>query len=1650
MKDKDLLYKRFESFAHINPQANALKYGDYTITYGDLNSKANRLSNHLIAKGIGTSTSVGLLLEHGPDIPLAILAVAKAGAHYVPISLDDPSKKIRTTLNEFKCNHIISNVSIDIGNDIDVIRIDGDKLDQYINEENPNIKVKESDLTYIMSTSGSTGIPKGVQIEHGNLIYYIDWYINNLKADQQGQLPFTSSYIFAASVTQIYVPLVTGECLHIIPPTISQNSQLLFNWFNKNPNFGLYTVPTLWEEHMIYAKANTIKLPVFLVITGEELKEKLVTDTFDYDSNITIWNLYGPTETVANITYTKVLRNKPINIGKPLEGSYAIIIDEHTNDISNNNLGELCVSGPGVSKGYYNNETLNKKHFTEINGNRYYRTGDIVKLEENNNYTFLGRKDRQVKVNGVRIELGEIESVLNSIEGVRESLVMVNLTGGYDNRLFAFLLTNTEHKSNYYLDILKDIIPPQLIPAFIFTLPKFPKLRNGKTDIKKLSKHVEKVSLQNGDINTSDTKKLIINILKELMNTTEIDLEDNIFDLGAKSITIIKLVNRLNIFFKRNVILSDVYNNPIVKALINFVEFNNDSGTTTWPVKYLNEKDDTSVTYPLTLSQQTLWVIDRTKDTKHAYNIIFGINIPKENISIELLNNTIYRLVEKNDILRSTFISRKGEVVRSIVNGYRPTIIHHNTQDITQREEIIALYNKNLLENSDEVPAKYLLLTYLNNVELIVIVNHIIFDGYSIELFANKLILEYYGSPITSKYTDFKFSLFQKQQESKIQNKSFDEGIEYWVKKLKSNSYTINLPIDYSRPSKHSFEGGAIETIIKHDKKDRIIKFCSNNDVSMFNVFMSAYAILLHKYSNQKDILISYPYANRDDYHYENILGYFVNVILHRSIINSNNSFLDIVKNTKANFIEDSKYMDCPLELVYPELNVIADPSFNPLYQVMFAWHEKPRIENNDLGANWEVDEYANNSSKLDLYLEAQENDNDISLRLNYNSSIFRKQRMDRFICDYLKIIDNLLDNPKDKLDEFSLITTNENETLKNWNNTDHEHSNDLVFYNLFLDTARSNLNKTAVICEDEKYTYQQLLTMVSAFSDHLIKKGISKNENIGVSLNPGIEMLVSLISIQKIGAAYLPLDPGYPNAKIDYIINHSGLNCIISNDANRAFPEAVNVISSDEEYDTCEMCLDTSNASPEDTMYIIYTSGSTGKSKGVIVPNEGVANYLLWMKDCFKIKGDDVFLYQTSINFDISVWELFLPLISGASVVILPKSIRTSSDQIIDIIKEHNVSIVQFVPSALHAFVETHDQNSATSLRRIFVGGERLSNELNNECLNKIDAELINLYGPTEASIFCTYSYCTNVDLTNVSIGKPIYNAKVHILDENHNNIPIGSKGEIYLSGKILANGYLNNTEETNKRFISSEKIEGKLFKTGDIGSFRDDGNIDFWGRVDRQVKLRGYRLELSEIEDTIHSFSLVDSVCVAIREISSSDKRIVAFYTTKNSLKLKDPSELREHCSNYLPEYMVPSEFIFIEIIPTLPNGKIDILSLLNIDNNIVIANENNFRITESNNIESKVRLVWKRVLGHNNFGNDDNFFEVGGHSLLLLKLKEEFDISFDKVIPLVDYYRYTNIKSLAKRFTDMDENNTTINDIRERIANRKKSRKLIVSRK
>lgn len=1640
MDDCSIILECFEQYAKRIAKKKAIQCITYSISYGDLNSKANKLAHYLIGKGVKRGDAVALLLEHNKDIAIAVLAVAKTGGYYVPLSTDFPKSKIQIILNDCSCNIIISNVQNPLPIDSQIIDINNDKNYNDCSSVNPLVVCHKDDLAYILFTSGSTGKPKGVKISNQNLKYYIDWYINSIESKHKGQLPFTSSYIYAASVVQLYIPLVTGKCLHIIPPKISTNSSLLLDWYKHHPDFGLYIVPTLWEEHLLYAKANLLELPGFLIITGEQLKERLVSETFDYNKKINIWNLYGPTETVANITYTKVVKDKHISIGTPLEGSEAILLDENLIEVPFGETGELCVSGPGVSPGYLNNEELNKRQFFILEGKRYYKTGDLASYMSDGLLKFHGRKDRQVKVNGVRIELEEIENSLNTIDDVRESLVVLNSNGDYNNKLFAYVLTSHPKTSSYYIRQLSNNLNPQLIPSLIFALSSFPKLANGKINIKELDKY----RINNSNLIDSKSKskpqQIIINILIDLLDTKDISLDDNFFIIGAQSITIIKLVNRLNIVFNTDINLVDVYNNPNVRSLDKFIT--NYSGNTkdSKEVEIESESNNEAGFYSLSINQKTLWVIDQTKDVGHAHNIIFGIKLYDNYFSPDKLGEALNMVIEKNNILSSYFDVVDGFVVRRIRSNYKPQIITYNLSPTIRKDNIIRSLNTNLLNDNKQPPVRYILLTSPDSYEFIVIINHIIFDGYSINLFANKLIHEYTNYKLFPIHDVYDYSHFVEQQSNNVKNEYYNEGLNYWINKLRSNSYSLDLPTDYVRPQEQSFEGDSYHVRITSDEKRNIQSFCNSNEVSMFNFLISAYSILLHKYSAQKDILISFPYANRNNYHYEDTIGYFVNNVLFNSILENENSFLDIVKKSKDSFLSDLNYLDCPIELIYPKLNVIPDPSMNPLFQVMFAYHEKLETNKNISGVTYSVEEYSNNSSKLDLFLEAQDCENGILLKFNYNTSIFKKERIQRFSKDFFSIIDNIINLPNYKISQFSLVTKKELALLRDWNKTEFVFGKKLVFYKLFFETANEKPDNIAVICENQTYTYKDILDKVIAFSSYLLNIGVTSNSLVGVSIKPGIEMLVSLIAIQKVGAAYVPLDPVYPKAKIDYIISNSGLKYIVSDDREKVLNKNVNIINASIPA-IKQVKKHNHHIEPEDTMYVMYTSGSTGKSKGVVVPNKGVTNYLLWMKHCFDIKENDVFLYQTSINFDISVWEMFLPLISGASVLILPREIRKTSEQVSDIINKYKVSIVQFVPAALQAFVRTYNPEHSLSINKIFVGGEKLSNELNNACLAKIDCGLINLYGPTEASIFCTYSYCSFQESSNVSIGKPIVNASIHILDENFNNLPIGSKGEIYISGDILANGYYNNAKETGIRFVKKDVHNQIMFRTGDIGSFRSDGNIDFWGRTDRQVKIRGYRLELTEIENILLNLPDIENVCVIVKENSQSDKRIIAFYNQYKNKPELGAKKLREHTSEFLPDYMIPSDFIKLDSIPTLPNGKTDTLSLLNIElekNNskqIVNGDDN------SSDIEKKIRTIWEEVLGNKSFSIDDNFFEVGGHSLLLLEVKEHFEKKFNKEIPLINFYKYTNISSLAKNFMENEDNLEFIVTIRERIANNKR---------
>lgn len=1634
------LHERFEEHAQQLPWHTAVVCDDFQISFYRLNRKANKLAGYLRSKGIRKGNPVALYLTHNQDMPLAVLAVLKSGGYYVPLSASYPARRLETIMDDCGCKLVLANTEFPLAGRSAVIDLRQETLYADQPADNLHIALAETDLAYILYTSGTTGIPKGVTIDHGNLTYYVEWYIRHLQPQVGGRLPFMSSLSFAACVQQMYVPLATGCELHIVPTRISQNSALLMEWYRHHPGYGIHIVPTLWEEHLQYIKkSGSCACPEFLLISGEPLKEKLVRETFEYCPAIKLWNLYGPTETVANITYGPVFPNEPITIGKALEGSEAIITDENKQPLAAGATGELCVSGPGVTPGYYHRDELNRRQFFTLNGKRYYRTGDRASLMEDGRLIYVGREDRQIKINGIRVELSEIEHAFNEIEGVRESVVLLDNPDDYDRSLIAYILADKEESYRFYAEKLEKRIPGYAMPGRIVTLEAYPKLPNGKVDILRLKKMARPESPASVPAPAQDTCSRLQAILQKLLRTGRIVPDQNILYQGVNSMTIIKFVNRIQLEFQIRIALGDVYQHPTLQDLATWIER---SAAVKQPVlkpevKPLEAPGDRML--PLAINQKTLWLVDKTKEVGQAYNIIFSLEIEDPGFSRSNLQAALNRLCGENDVLRSVFVTEPGSnnPVRKVLSTYAPAVVYSGAQTEDEREAVIRAYNVNLLKDTEVPHVRYLVFKlHETHYRFVCIIHHLLFDGYSINLFAKKLLGFYWHTASEEMLPLPDYQTFADQQGANLANGHYAEGVDYWIKKIKSDAYILNLPLDYPRPAVQEFGGDTVHLFASEAQKQQWLAFCRQNESSLFVLLLTAYAVLLHKESNQDDFLISFPYANRDHYLLENVLGYFVNVILFRTSVGQEDRLIDLLEKSKKNCSEGARYWNCPLEAYFPALNVEANPSFNPLYQAMFALHDK-LLDG--------VEELTTQSSKTDLFLEVQDGREGLHFKLNYDTAIFARRHVERLLREYLEIVETLSTQPTLRIADLSLVTETEKNRMRRWNLGDgYAGQQPATVISLFKETARQSPGRIALRTQEQSFTYEELDRMVENFADTLYREGIRARQCIGISLLPGAEMLVALMALMRLGAAYIPLDPNYPESRIHYIIENSGIGHILTDDAGRDFPQAIRrtavVLDSAVKNNLLPSAM---TAGADDLLYVIYTSGSTGRAKGVMVPNRGVVNCLTWMKTKFQIDSHDVFLYQASINFDISLVELFLPLISGASLVITPHEKILTSDLIHQAVDRYRITVLQFVPSALWSFVDTCAAGvKHESLEKVVVGGERLTPELRDIFFRKFDARLINQYGPTEASVYATSHECTRDESGHVPIGRPLDKVEIYILDARLNQVPIGSKGEIYIGGPVLAQGYVGMEEETQKRFIHHEALGKRLFRTGDIGSFREDGVICFWGRTDHQVKIRGYRIELAEIENCLAGLAAIDRVRLLVHTYTSSDKRILAFYTLKHPGQPVEASAIREHLRHYLPPYMIPSDFICIDRFPLLPNGKVSQSELLK--NYLSKANnmmEKKAEMPSSTGVERKIRLVWEKVLGHSNFSNQDNFFEVGGHSLLILNVQEYFQQVFKQEIPLVDFYKYTSIQSLTQLLTRQDKENITemVSRIRKRIGKR-----------
>ncbi len=850
----------------------------------------------------------------------------------------------------------------------------------------------------------------------------------------------------------------------------------------------------------------------------------------------------------------------------------------------------------------------------------------------------------------------------------------------------------------------------------------------------------------------------------------------------------------------------------------------------------------------------------------------------------------------------------------------------------------------------------------------------------------------------------------------------YDSQINFWKNKLENAPSLLDLPTDFPRPGIQKQNGKRIQFELDEKLIEKLIEIGIRENTTIYILLLTAFNILLYKYSHSEDILVGTPVAGRNRNEIEPIIGLFVNTLVIRTDLSNNPTFKQLVQRVKEIFVETLNHQDVPFEKLVDELNIERSLSHSPLFQVMFVFNNSPlsKIEIEELSIEPMALDLG--AAKFDITFVLTKRGNRIRGSLEYDTDLFRKETIERMISHFQGILEVVVKNSNKKIQEIDLLTPIEKQTLLNNSvkieNTWQKYKS---VSQIISNQAKQTPQQIALVFKDKEITYFELEEKSNQIANYLVKQGVKKDELVPICLERSFEMLYGLLGILKAGAAYLPIDPTNPIERISYIIQDSNAKIVLSSSPfiSNFQQNDLKVLLLDDYEEIKNISTNSPNISLEhnNTMYCIYTSGSTGKPKGTLVPNKGVLNRLLWMKDEYEIDKSDIILQKTPYTFDVSVWELFLALMSGGTLVIAKPEGHKDSNYIKNIINKQRITTIHFVPPMLQVFLEEENlQENCKSLKRVICSGETLSYNLQTKFFNKFKSiQLHNLYGPTEASIDVSSWVCNlESDLQTVPIGKPIWNTSLYILDQNLNPVPRGVVGELYIGGISLAHGYLNIPDLTAEKFIPdpySNIVNSRMYKTGDAVKLLPNNSIEFIERLDNQVKIRGFRIELGEIEKVLNSNELISKSLVIAIDNEIGGKKLVAYLVADKSKITK--TDLREHIKEYLPEYMVPASFVFLDEFPLTPNGKINRKALPKPE--ITREDVSTEFIAPSTEKEIILADIVKELLKIEKIGVEDNFFELGGDSIVGIQLIAKANQAGLRLTPK-DLFLYPNIRSLA----------------------------------
>lgn len=1587
----------------------AINFENEELTYGELNEKVNQLAHFLkLNYQIKNGDIVGLFIDKSLEMIIGMLAILKAGACFLPLDFELPVERLSYIISNSNPSLILTSHKlcemVKILN-VSYLEIDLDSSFIYgnnANKDNLEISITPEDLIYIIYTSGSTGTPKGVMVKQRNIVRLVK-NPNFLSFREHEIMVQTGTIVFDACIFEIFGALLNGFKLHILPKARLMDFSYMKN-FIKEKQISILFLTTGLLNQLINEDPSIFASVRYLLTGGDVISPKHIAKVISACPKVQIINCYGPTENGSYSTCYQVSGNEKdgiIPIGKPISNSTCYVVSKTGTLQPIGVPGELWVGGDGIARGYINNYELTKQKFVKnpFGEGIIYKTGDQVKWLPDGNLVFLTRLDKQIKLRGYRIELEDIDTNILKYNGIKQSIsILIELNN--QKAICSYIIADEQININNLKAFVADYLPKYMIPKYILQVESLPLTISGKLDRKSLPIPAFEEDKIVPARNLVD--ECIINKICNMFKLKQISIDSSFFDIGGDSLSAISLSTYLSTKYNLSISVKDIFEHSVIKDLSDYISCNLTNNKEIITISKVTKKEY----YPISSAQKRIYYASSMDTNSLLYNISGGLIFDKIP-DVNKLENCIRILINRHESFRTSFTLLNDEIVQKVKNDIDFNLIVEKQND-SSIEDLFKDFVKPFDLSKAPLFRAELLNLKDNHSLLLLDMHHIISDGTSLTIFIKELCDLYNEKELPEKHIDYTdFAVWEKQQ---FNRKEFAQAKDFWLKQYKDEIPLLNMPTTYARPSVQSFEGSNYYINLNRNIFDNINNVSKKLKITPYMLMLSVFYVLLSKYTSQDDIVVGTPIVGRELPELSNVLGMFVNTLALRNTVSHNISFEDFANNIRNYCLSAFKNQTYPFDELVKQLNIKRDASRNPLFDIMFIYQNNgyPEIDFKGIKSKYFIPD--NNISKFDLSLEIIPFEDKLSLRFEYCTKLFDKNFIERFASHYINILNSVLKDANTKIADIDMLSEEEKkQILYNFNNTTVDYPRDKTIVDLFEKQVEETPNNIAVVFEDQKLTYRELNEKTNQLARYLIENGVTNNSIVGIMLPRSLEIMVSMLAILKTGAAYLPIDPTYPKNRISYITKDSNVKLILTNDSSICF-DIVDIIDVSLHTSIAYKKYDTNNLnkviSPNDLAYVIYTSGSTGNPKGVAITHKNVNNFIQGTTS--KIQFEKVIVSITTICFDIFVLESILPLQKGITIVIANESEQTIPELLNQLCIKHGVTMLQTTPSKFSLLIS--DNSSLEYLKKlkvIMLGGEPFPYKLLQKIKGLTKAKIYNMYGPTETTVWSSIKDLTDTD--NINIGTPISNTTMYILDNNLKLLPTNVPGKLYIGGDGVCKGYLNNQDLTNRRFLDNPYNNyQKIYDTGDLAKWSDNGELVYLGRSDFQVKIRGLRIELGEIEKIFLTFKGIENVKVTATKDSFDRQILCAYFISKNRIPV---AELKQYLSMFLPNYMLPTYIMQIDDFKYTPNGKIDVKSLP--EPNFV--NTNKHIILPKTDTECKISKIWEKLLCISPISVLDNFFEIGGDSLLALKmqivlLKENINVTYAEI------FKYNTIRKLS----------------------------------